>query len=231
MYPHSFTLSSGPETDILVDLAAKVIDWQESWVAFNFLPRSRVRVQNQNATRQCTNRSQHGHSIFSPPRPRHPTHLLRPTIQRQPQIRFVSQIPLNGSHPCNHANVTTASLTITLYWGTVEACIGIIVACLPTLQFMFRQNKWKAVVGLAVTTPTASSAERKGSQPFKMRLGSNPAIQVDRTVDVTFANADSDTMLAQTKNWVHNDKSEGGSEDIEMQDNIFGSHFQVGHSS
>lgn len=95
---------------------------------------------------------------------------------------------------------------------------------------MFRQNKWKAVIGLAVTTPNAS-AEPKGSQPFKMRLGSNPAIQVDRTVDVTFANADSNPMLTQTENWVHNDKSEGGSEDIEMQDNIFGSHFQVGHSS
>lgn len=85
---------------------------------------------------------------------------------------------------------------------------------------MFRQNKWKAIIGIAVTTPP-TSADPPPSRLFKMKLGSNPTIQVDRTVDVTYANAGSHPMLTKPQNWV---RTECGSEDIEMQGDIFGGH-------
>lgn len=114
----------------------------------------------------------------------------------------------------------TVAITTSVYWGIVEAGVGIFVACLPTLQFIFRRNRWRSLVGLAVPTPP-TSADAPSSRCFKMKLGSNPCIHVDRTVDVTYANADDNPMLAKTENWVHNNRSQGGSEDIEMQDDIF----------
>lgn len=108
----------------------------------------------------------------------------------------VSLANLTPSSLGNHADVDIVSITTSVYWGIVEAGIGVFVACLPTLQFMFRQNKWKAIIGIAVTTPP-TSADPPPSRLFKMKLGSNPTIQVDRTVDVTYAKAGSNPMLTK----------------------------------
>jgi hypothetical protein len=121
------------------------------------------------------------------------------------------RVEINPMAVTYRANVNTVSITTSLYWGLVEAGVGVFVACLPTLQVVLRQNKWKAIVGLAVTTPsTSGSTDPQPSRLFKMKLGSNPAIQVDRTVDVTYGNADSNLMLTKTQNWVHNSRTEGG---------------------
>lgn len=76
--PRSFLLK-GCQNDILADLAIKVIDWKENWVAFDFPTWSRVRLQLFVDTRQFTDGTQHGHGVFGPPGPRHSTclHTLR----------------------------------------------------------------------------------------------------------------------------------------------------------
>ncbi|KAK2611831.1 hypothetical protein N8I77_005153 [Diaporthe amygdali] len=138
-------------------------------------------------------------------------------------VRLALLIPRVFSLEDTDASHRFVSLTTSLYWGMVEAGVGIFVACLPTLQFLFRKNKWRALFGLTATTPP-SSAGLSISRSSKFKLSSNPAIQVDRTVDVTYANVDSNPILMKNQNWVHNNRSEGGLDDIEMQDDIFEVH-------
>ncbi|KAI1129773.1 plasma membrane protein Pth11-like protein [Nemania abortiva] len=38
------------------------------------------------------------------------------------------------------------AITGQIYWGQVESTAGILAACLPTLQFMFRQSSWETIV-------------------------------------------------------------------------------------
>ena len=69
----------------------------------------------------------------------------------------------------------------------------------------------------------SKQSSRKSTKPsFKLKLGSNPEIQVDRTFDVTYDNLDTNPILPQAPNATRNNRrSEGGTEDIEMQDYHF----------
>lgn len=125
------------------------------------------------------------------------------------------------THEIGRIDIVIVSITTSVYWGMVEAGIGILVACLPTLQFMLRKSRWKAIVGLPVSTQQASTGHSI-PQSFKLKLGSNPEIQVDRTFDVTYDNVDTNPILSQAPNANHNNRrSEGGMNDIEMQDYHF----------
>ncbi|KAI3328949.1 hypothetical protein HD806DRAFT_481177 [Xylariaceae sp. AK1471] len=131
-------------------------------------------------------------------------------------LRLILVAPLVFTPHDADANHRFVSITTSLYWGMVESSIGIFVACLPTLQFLFRKNRWRAFFG-----PVTSSTGVSTSRSFKSKLTSKPVIQVDYTVDVAYANKDSNPILTRTEPWMHNNRSEDGSDNIEMQENIF----------
>ncbi|POS70898.1 hypothetical protein DHEL01_v210703 [Diaporthe helianthi] len=137
-------------------------------------------------------------------------------------VRLALIIPLVFPLYVADVNHRFVSITTLLYWGMVEGGIGILVACLPTLQFMLRQNRWRAIVRLPVITHEAS-ARNSIPQSSKWKLGSNPEIQVDRTFDVIYDNVDTNPMLPQSPPPVAQNirRSEGGMDVIEMQDYHF----------
>ncbi|KAL2278287.1 hypothetical protein FJTKL_14557 [Diaporthe vaccinii] len=138
-------------------------------------------------------------------------------------IRLALLIPRIFSLEKTNASHRLVSITTSLYWGMVEAGVGIFVACLPTLQFLFRRNKWRALFRLTATA-TPSSAGVSISRSPRFKLASNSAIQVDRTVDITYVNVDSNPILMRNQIWVYNNRGQGVLEDIEMQDDIFEVH-------
>ncbi|KAG8157635.1 hypothetical protein KVR01_012677 [Diaporthe batatas] len=139
-------------------------------------------------------------------------------------VRLALIIPLVFTLYEADVNHRFVSITTSVYWGMVEAGIGILVACLPTLQFMLRKNRWRAIIGQPVSAQQASTGNSI-PHSFKLKLGSNPEIQVDRTFDVTYDNMDTNPILSQAPNVTQNNRtSEGGTDDIEMQGFQFKGH-------
>lgn len=115
------------------------------------------------------------------------------------------------------ANHRFVSITTSLYWGMVESSIGIFVACLPTIQFLFRKNKLGGTSGSA-TTPSEGRAEISSPRRFMSSLSSRPAIQVEYTVDVAYSNKDSSPILPRVNPWHRNNRSEDESDYIELHE-------------
>src|SRR5438094_175283 len=101
----------------------------------------------------------------------------------------------------------------------VESSIGIFVACLPTTQYLFRRNTRKGVSG-ASTTSSGGSAGISNSRGFGSTLSRNRAIQVEYTIDVAHLNKDSNPILTRADPWLHNNRSDEGSDDIELQEYV-----------
>jgi hypothetical protein len=108
-------------------------------------------------------------------------------------------------------------VTTSLYWGMVEASIGIFVACLPTIQVLFRRGRWKRVFTGAPNSPSLGPAIPT-SRSFRSKSSNKRVIHVDYTVDVEYSNADDNPILTRAEPWIRNDRSEdSGSAGIELQ--------------
>ncbi|KAJ2985496.1 hypothetical protein NUW58_g5497 [Xylaria curta] len=135
-------------------------------------------------------------------------------------VRLAIVSALVWSPQDSSANHRFVSITTSLYWGMVESGIGIFVACLPTIQFLLRKNRWKGGSG-TTTTPSGGSAGISTSGRLRSTLSNRQAIQVDCTVDVAYSNKDSNPILTRAGPWPHDNRSEDGSDDIELRENVF----------
>ncbi|KAJ3552566.1 hypothetical protein NPX13_g11082 [Xylaria arbuscula] len=115
------------------------------------------------------------------------------------------------------ANHRFVSITTSLYWGMVECSIGIIVACLPTIQFLFRKNKLKGNSRYA-STPSEGRMDVSSPRRFASSFSNKPAIQVEYTVDVDYSNTDSSPILNRVNPWHQNNISEARSDYIELHE-------------
>ncbi|KAF2678697.1 hypothetical protein K458DRAFT_408747 [Lentithecium fluviatile CBS 122367] len=118
----------------------------------------------------------------------------------------------------------SASLSSTLYWGMVELGVAIFVACLPTVQKLFRPQDGKGLLSRLGATG-ASSKSKSNTSSSSRTLGSKitnkPRIFVDHTVDIAYEDTDTDSrpILSGLENlWTRRGKkSEDNVSDIEMQ--------------
>lgn len=139
---------------------------------------------------------------------------------------FIQRFGAYMSNPhCPLSNPqVTVGITTVVYWGMVEAGIGIFVACVPTLQVLVRRRTWRttnhsntAVTGRSSGTYSGPNPRLFGSRSSKSQRG----IQIDHTIDVSYGIQDSNPILAGSETWVHhNGRSDDGSHDIEMQTGI-----------
>ncbi|KAI6085049.1 hypothetical protein F4821DRAFT_241794 [Hypoxylon rubiginosum] len=132
-------------------------------------------------------------------------------------LRLILVTPLVFGVHESAPNNRFVSITTSLYWGMIETGVGILAACLPTLQFLLRKNRWRPLFGLNST----DSADVSPSRPFHLKLPSNPVIHVDRTVDVAYESKCSSPVITRAKTWIRRNESVDGPDDIEMRDSIF----------
>lgn len=100
----------------------------------------------------------------------------------------------------------------------VESSVGILVACLPTVQFLLRKKRWRSLP--RPVTTTSSTSQSISLSRLGPKFTSRPAIQVGHTVhvDVAYAgSSDGNRNLLGSEAWVHNNRSEEGSHEVEMQ--------------
>ncbi|KAI0508977.1 hypothetical protein F5B22DRAFT_649477 [Xylaria bambusicola] len=79
------------------------------------------------------------------------------------------------------------SITTSMYWGMVESSIGIIVACLPTIQFLFRRNSLTGA-SRSVTMRRYGKVDISRPRPFQSSFSSGPTNQTEDSVDVAYSN-------------------------------------------
>jgi len=101
----------------------------------------------------------------------------------------------------------------------VESSIGILVACLLTIQVLFRKGRWKRVFGGAPSSPSLG-AVIPTSRSFRSKSSAARVIHVDYAVDVEYSIADNNPILTRAEPWIRNDGSDdNGSEGFELQQN------------
>ena len=66
-----------------------------------------------------------------------------------------------------------------MYFGMVECGIGVLAACLPTIQFLFRIWIWEPAILSTKTMFSSRTSRTLDSQ--------NDGIYIDRTFDVAYA--------------------------------------------
>ncbi|KAI1360048.1 hypothetical protein F5Y08DRAFT_331872 [Xylaria arbuscula] len=132
-------------------------------------------------------------------------------------LRFIVITQLVFDPEDTTANHRFVSITTSLYWGMVECSIGIIVACLPTIQFLFRKNRLKGNSRYA-STPSEGRMEVSSPRRFASSFSNKPAIQVEYTVDVDYSNTDSSPILNRVNPWHQNNISEARSDYIELHE-------------
>ncbi|TGJ82864.1 hypothetical protein E0Z10_g5903 [Xylaria hypoxylon] len=99
-------------------------------------------------------------------------------------IRLVMMVKIVrvGFDPNEDGNLI---VTEYLYWGIVETSIGVIAACLPTLQFLFRTLTWESIVrstrGLIKSTFSGSRYMRSDDMSLK-ETNSYPISENDEQV-------------------------------------------------
>ncbi|KAI2784970.1 hypothetical protein F4815DRAFT_454957 [Daldinia loculata] len=98
-------------------------------------------------------------------------------------VRFVL---MAGSY-IGSINITNDSIlgtTACLYWGMVECGIGVLAACLPTIQFLFRKWIWEPVLS---STKSIFSSESTQATRTSWADGSHQAsIYVQQTFHVAY---------------------------------------------
>lgn len=71
-------------------------------------------------------------------------------------------------------------VTACMYWGMVECGVGVVAACLPTIQFLFRIWVWEPAVVSTKSMFSSRTSRTLDSQ-------SKDAIYIDRTFNVAYA--------------------------------------------
>ncbi|KAI0849109.1 hypothetical protein F5Y00DRAFT_261925 [Daldinia vernicosa] len=98
-------------------------------------------------------------------------------------VRFVL---MAGSY-LGSVNITNDSIlgtTACLYWGMVECGIGMLAACLPTIQFLFRKWIWEPVL---LSTKSIFSSQSTQATRISWADGSHQAsIHVQQTFRVSY---------------------------------------------
>lgn len=94
----------------------------------------------------------------------------------------------------NHILVTT---TDTLYWGLVEASAGILAACLPTLQFLFRGLSRERVT---TTTRKLGISISSRTRILQSKVSKN-TIRIDQEPDATFTPKDNASGGSKVARW------------------------------
>ncbi|XDG01833.1 hypothetical protein ABKA04_001448 [Annulohypoxylon sp. FPYF3050] len=90
-------------------------------------------------------------------------------------IRFIM---MAGSFVGNFdlTNDNILGVTACLYWGMIECGVGVLSACLPTIQFLFRKLVWEPAVS---SSKSLFSSRSSGSSEAE-------AIHVNQTFDITY---------------------------------------------
>ena len=83
------------------------------------------------------------------------------------------------------------TITLTLYWGMIECCLGLFAACLPTIRFLFRGFSLESLVasvrsvlslhslhsrGTSEETPAPTLARKTKNEPDDSSMGSHVQI-------------------------------------------------------
>ncbi|KAI1799479.1 hypothetical protein F4811DRAFT_543548 [Daldinia bambusicola] len=98
-------------------------------------------------------------------------------------IRFVL---MAGSY-LGTVNITDDSVlgtTACLYWGMIESGIGVLAACLPTINFLLRKRIWEPA--LRSTKSIFSSQSTKSTRASWVDESQQDSIRVQQTIYVTY---------------------------------------------
>ncbi|KAI0391533.1 hypothetical protein F5Y17DRAFT_440069 [Xylariaceae sp. FL0594] len=133
-------------------------------------------------------------------------------------VRMIVAIRVEFSPDEATAEHRFTGLAKALYWAMVETSVGISVASLSTIQYLFWKDRWRALFGRAILDDDDDIPRVASSEHLRSSNLTRPAIQVEFTVDVVYSSKDSNPILENDLPWENNDRSEEGSNDAELHD-------------
>ncbi|KAI1395162.1 plasma membrane protein Pth11-like protein [Hypoxylon fuscum] len=110
------------------------------------------------------------------------------------RLILTARLVEGGFGPDADAILTT---TDTLYWGLVEASAGILAACLPTLQFLFRGLSRERVT---TTTRKLGISISSRTRILQSKVSKN-TIRIDQEPDATFTPKDNASGGSKVARW------------------------------